>query len=105
MSDDYIPQRAEASQVRHPWRATARTIVAYTVAALAALAVGVPIVSDGMRGVLPPAALEFMGWLALFTGAMTATLTRLMALPEVDRLLRMIGLNADPSDAGHNDPR
>jgi hypothetical protein len=64
------------TQVRHPWRATARTIFAATVAFAAMWGT----VVDALD--LDPS----WGWVAVAT-AVTGGITRLMAIPAVDQFL------------------
>lgn len=80
------------TQVAHPWQATARTAVAYLLAAIGFLAAALPILQEVMGDYLPP------GWGAWITAAVAflvalATLvTRLMALAKAQDFLAKIGL-------------
>jgi hypothetical protein len=75
---------AAPSQVRHPWRATARTAVALLVALL-------PVVPEVLGGLhLDTTALGAQ------TLAVAAGITRVMALPAVNDLLTRLGLGAEP---------
>lgn len=73
------PGPEQATQTRHPWRATVRTVFAALVA-LAAMAS--PIYSAATGG-NPEAA---TGWAAAML-AIAAAVTRVMALPQVDAWL------------------
>lgn len=81
-----------STQVAHPWKATARTGVAYLLAAIAFLAPAIPILTEVMGDYLPTS------WQAWLTGAVAflvglATLiTRLMALAKAQNFLAKIGL-------------
>lgn len=84
--------RATSTQARHPWRATLRTIVAYLAIAGPALLVIIPIIQDELGPYLPD------GWSVGLTGAaavlaaLIGMVTRIMAIPGVQKLLDMIGL-------------
>lgn len=79
MSDEQR-EKGLTSQTVFPWRATVRTVV-QVVVALAALA---PLVF-AQAGVTPA---EATGWAAAILGV-SATVTRVMALPEVEAFLRV----------------
>lgn len=66
------------TQVRRPWRATARSIFQF----LVALAVLFPVLVEGAG--LDPAALPWLG----IPLAVAAVVTRIMALPQVEVFLR-----------------
>jgi hypothetical protein len=72
------------SQVRHPWRATARTVIALLVALL-------PVLPEVLGG-LHFDATAF----GAQTIAVAAGITRVMALPIVNDLLTSLGLGAEP---------
>lgn len=75
----------QSSQSRHPWRAVGRTVIQ----GAAGIAAAIPVVASGLNmgtGV---------GGVATAL-AVSAVVTRVMALPEVNRLLAMLGLDADP---------
>ena len=78
------------TQVRHPWRATIRTAVAVVIALAAMLPALVD--ASGLDDTWPPAA----GALAI-----AGAITRVMALPVVDRFLARFlpWLSADKPDA------
>ncbi|MDQ5862613.1 MAG: hypothetical protein M3536_10175 [Actinomycetota bacterium] len=76
------------SQTRHPWRATARTALAFiTGAALAA-----PVLYTAVTNESPEAATG-AGLLAL---SISAGITRVMAVPFVNEWLTRAGLGAEP---------
>ena len=84
--------KATPTQVAHPWKATARTVVAYLVAGAALFVVAVPIINDQLGTYLPD---SWEAWLLGAVGAVTAVagaITRIMALQQAQRLLAMIGL-------------
>lgn len=73
------------SQSRHPWRATARTVIQGALG----IAAAVPVVAQGLSlGTSVGAVATAL--------AVSAVVTRVMALPEVNALLKLIGLDADP---------
>lgn len=77
-----------ASQTRYPWRATARTALAFiTGAALAA-----PVLYAAVTNESPEAATG-AGLIAL---SVSAAVTRVMAVPFVNVWLSKIGLGAEP---------
>lgn len=81
---------AEPTQMRRPWRATIRTAVAVGIPAILLLPTVIQIVVDELGPNMPP---RFTGWLiaagAIVT-AIAAIITRVMALPGLERLLRRI---------------
>ena len=82
------------TQETHPWRATARTAVAYLAACVVVYAVGVPIVIEEVGVHLPPSVVKWLSASALFVGGLAAAFTRIMAVPGVNRVLGGIGLGA-----------
>lgn len=82
----------QSSQSRHPWRAVGRTVIQ----GAAGIAAAIPVVASGLN--------MGTGVGAVATAlAVSAVVTRVMALPEVNRLLAMLGLDADP-EAGPPGP-
>lgn len=75
----HIPEPERATQSRHPWRATVRTVFA---AAIGLAAMGGPIYTAAV-GDDPETA---TGWAAIMLGVMGA-ITRVLALPGVDAWL------------------
>jgi hypothetical protein len=86
------PTAAAPTQTRHPWRATARTVFAAAVAALTL--VPTVAVTAGIDTV--PAVAQAI--------AVTGAVTRVLALPGVERFLstHLPWLAADPYDAKHD---
>lgn len=85
-----------SSQTKHPWRATARTVFSYIIAVLIAMGAALPVIQDSLNVILTDKGKEALAYMTVIVGAITACVTRLIALPEVDSLLKMIGLDADP---------
>jgi hypothetical protein len=75
---------AAPTQVRHPWRATARTAIALLIALL-------PVVPEVLGG-LHLDATAF----GAQTIAVATAVTRIMALPAVNDPLTRLGLGAEP---------
>lgn len=74
----------QPTQAKHPWRATARTILALGVSS----AIFLPQIVDA-------SGVDQTGWIAgLLAGA--GLVTRLMAIPEINQLLAKVGLGAAP---------
>lgn len=75
-----------ATQVKHPWRATLRTVLAVVVGLAGSWAVVIEAlgVGGGTR-------------FAVVSLAVAGAITRLMAVPAVDAILARIGLSAAPA--------
>jgi len=81
--------RAEtASQTRYPWRATARTALAFVTGA----ALSAPVLYTAVTNESPEAATG-AGLIAL---SVSAAITRVMAVPFVNEWLTRVGLGAEP---------
>lgn len=80
MSTPENPTPNQVTQARHPWRATVRTVVA-TLVPLAALA---PVIYETATNNEPEAATGAVATVLVVSGA----ITRLLALPGVEDLLR-----------------
>lgn len=80
MSTPTNPAPSQVTQARHPWRATARTVVAVLVP-LAAMA---PVIYETATHDNPEAATGA----AAVTLAAAGAITRLLALPGVEEILR-----------------
>ena len=89
---------ATTTQTRHPWRATVRTVL-QAVVGLAAMA---PLIYGAIAQGDPEAA---TGWVATAL-AISAAITRVMALPQVEAFLRayLPWLAADPYTGEHREP-
>lgn len=75
---------ATATQTRHPWRATVRTVFAATIA----LATLLPYVAVGAHIDAVPIVVQVLG--------VAGAVTRIMAVPGVNEWLTSIGLGATP---------
>lgn len=88
MPDPTPPTPAPA----HPWRKTARTVLA----GLATAAITIPVIVDELGLDLES---ETWAWLAGVL-VVLGLITRLLALPSVNKVLGMIGLGHDDVEAG-----
>lgn len=81
--------RAETtSQTRHPWRATARTALAFITGAATAAPVLYTAVTNENPELATGAGLQAL--------AVAAAITRIMAVPFVNEWLTKLGLGAEP---------
>lgn len=80
------------TQVAHPWQATARTGVAYLLAAIGFLAAALPILQEVMGPYLPESWQAWLVGAVAFLVALATLITRLMALAKAQNLLAKIGL-------------
>lgn len=84
--------RGVPTQVAHPWQATARTGVAYLLAAIAFLAAALPILQEVMGDYLPESWAAWLTAAVAFLVALATLITRLMALAKAQDFLSKIGL-------------
>lgn len=87
-------QASEATQVAHPWRATARTAAATIIALIPVLAVALPILAEELGPHLPVSVTAALGGTAVVLTALISAVTRIMALPQMQPLLEAVGLGA-----------
>lgn len=87
---------AQPSQVTYPGRAVLRTVVAVLVVALPTYAIVVPMVLDSMGDWIPPGAQHWLLGSVVFVVALTGLVTRLMAVPGINKVLTILGLGAEP---------
>lgn len=80
------------TQVAHPWKATARTAVAYLLAAIGFLSAALPILQEVMGEYLPPSWGAWITAAVAFLVALATLITRLMALAKAQDFLAKIGL-------------
>lgn len=92
-----------SSQTEHPWRATARTLAQTIIGAVLALGIVLPavwaIVRDELAKqsiALPEQAVAIIGAVVAGVVAASAILARVMAIPEVDGLLKRLRLSSTP---------
>lgn len=85
------------TQVRYPWRAALRTLLAYVVTAAVVLPIAYQIAEDALRAYLSPEVLAGVAWLVGLLVAISTAVTRIMAIPQVnDWLTRMLDWGAAP---------
>lgn len=89
----------ESTQNKYPWRATIRTLTAYIVAVFGVIAVAVPIIGEEFGPILSERALAWITSITLIIGMLTSTVTRIMATPQIDELLDVVGLSSEPKRA------
>lgn len=95
-----------STQVAHPWKATARTGVAYLLAAITFLAAALPILTEVMGDYLPPSWQAWLTGAVAFLVAVATLVTRLMALAKAQSFLSKIGLGTgaenEPLQSGYD---
>ncbi|MFT4471689.1 hypothetical protein ACMX2H_17450 [Arthrobacter sulfonylureivorans] len=91
-----VQEQVLPTQSSNPWRATLRTVIQWIVG-LAAMA---PVIYSAIMQADPAQA---TGAAAIALG-ITAAITRVMALPQVNAVLELIGLGAQPSNPLRFDP-
>lgn len=102
MATTIRPAAGTPTQVAHPWRAVVRTIAAYLVVAVPALLLIIPIVQDELGPYLPESWIVWLGTTAAVLAALVGAVTRIMAIPGVQKLLDMVGLGTGvASETGH----
>lgn len=84
------PTGLEPTQTRRPWRATIRTIFAVGIPAILLLPTVFEIIVDGMGANLPPSVSSWLLAAGAFVTVLAGVITRIMALPQVELLLRML---------------
>ena len=98
---DGQPDYREPTQVRYPWRATVRTIIAVVLAlglvVPAAWAIlGDELVRAGL--VLPEPVVQVVGWLLAVLAVVTGTITRIMAIPQVADWMTRLNIGPKPKE-------
>ena len=88
------------TQVQYPWRAAVRTALAYIVGAGIVLPIAYGIFADQLGAYLPPDVLAGIAWTVGILVAVSATVTRIMAIPQINDWLTAIGVGAQPSTEG-----
>lgn len=81
-------EAADSSQTKYPWRATARTALAF----ISGAALSAPVLYTAVTNESPEQATG-AGLMAL---SISAAITRVMAVPFVNEWLTKIGLGAEP---------
>lgn len=84
------PTGLEPTQTRRPWRATIRTALAVGIPAILLLPTIIQTIVDELGPNLPP---RFTAWLlaaGVIITAVATTITRILAIPQVELLLRRL---------------
>lgn len=88
----------QPTQVAEPWRTTLRTIIQTTIGVLLAAGVVVPvaleIIGEEFARWTSPEFVAVLGAISAFAVAVSATLTRIMAIPAVNAWLVKVNLGA-----------
>lgn len=88
------------TQQQHPGKATIRTAVQGFLGTLLTLGVVAPIaasiIGESLGGYLPESATAWIIAAAALVAAVSATVARLMAIPQVDAWLKRLGLASGP---------
>lgn len=87
-----------SSQTTYPWKAAMRTLVAYAVPALILLATVLGIIKDTYADSLPADVTLWIAGATAFLLTTATAITRIMAVPGVDKILSFIGLGSTPKD-------
>lgn len=84
------------TQTAYPWKATLRTVLGVI------LALGIvgpqllAIVQEKLGGYIPPDVMTYIAWGVGLIVAISATFTRIIAIPTINAWLTKIGLGAEP---------
>ena len=85
------------TQVKYPWRAALRTALAYIVAAGIVVPAVWVIAQDTLAGYLPPQVITAAAWTVGLIVAVSALVTRVIAIPQVNDWLTKLGVGAAPA--------
>lgn len=87
----------EPTQVAFPWKATLRTALQTFLSVAGILTLVAPMLQEFIDQFWPGSpVIAWIGTGAVFTAALAALITRIMAIPAVNDLLTRIGLGATP---------
>ena len=87
------------TQVKYPWRAALRTVLAYVVAAGIVVPAVWSIAQDTLASYLSPEVITATAWTVGLIVAVSAFVTRVIAIPQVDAWLTKLGVGATPAQA------
>ncbi len=87
------------TQVKYPWRAALRTVLAYVVAAGIVVPAVWSIAQDTLAGYLSPEVVTAAAWTVGLIVAVSAFVTRVIAIPQVNDWLTKLGVGAAPATA------
>ena len=85
------------TQVKYPWRAALRTVLAYVVAAGIVVPAVWSIAQDTLAGYLSPEVVTAAAWTVGLIVAVSAFVTRVIAIPQVNAWLTKLGVGATPA--------
>lgn len=85
------------TQVKYPWRAALRTVLAYLVAAGIVVPAVWSIAQDTLAGYLSPEVITAAAWTVGLIVAVSAFVTRVIAIPKVNAWLTKLGVGATPA--------
>ena len=85
------------TQVKYPWRAALRTVLAYVVAAGIVEPVVWAIAQDTLGPYLSPQVITAVAWAVGLIVAVSAFVTRVIAIPQVNAWLTKLGVGATPA--------
>ena len=85
------------TQVKYPWRAALRTVLAYVVAAGIVVPAVWSIAQDTLAGYLSPEVVTAAAWTVGLIVAVSAFVTRVIAIPAVNAWLTRLGVGATPA--------
>ena len=87
------------TQVKYPWRAVLRTVLAYIVGAGIVVPAAWVIAQDTLSGYLSPEVITATAWTVGLIVAVSAFVTRVIAIPQVNAWLTKLGVGATPAQA------
>ena len=90
--DGKIIEPGTPTQVAHPGRTVVRTVASYGLSALAIVIAAIPVIQDTLGPHLPEAWVAWLVGAAALLGAVHTAVTRIMALGQMQDLLRKLGL-------------
>lgn len=85
------------TQVKYPWRAVLRTVLAYIVGAGIVVPAVWSIAQDTLAGYLSPEVITAAAWTVGLIVAVSAFVTRVIAIPQVNAWLTKLGVGATPA--------
>lgn len=86
------------TQVTYPWRAAVRTVLAYLAGAGIVVPIAWVIAQETLAPYLSPDVIAAIAWTVGLIVAVSAFVTRVMAIPAVNEWLTRIGVGATPAD-------
>ncbi len=87
------------TQVKYPWRAALRTTLAYIAGAGIVVPIAWGITQDSLGVYLSPSVVAAIAWTVGLIVAVSASVTRIMAIPQVNDWLTRLGVGASPASS------